>query len=199
SGESFAGLFLKRGIEQDFLFVAAEAPYALAIGDRVGYGWYLRSPDVDRPTSLHSQRLAMQYVIKVLEAVRRDYLIDERNIFLMGFSQGAGMASSVGMRRPRAFRGVIPIGGWFSPGEYTAEEVERAAKHGRFLVCHSPEDQAVPFKFATEAEKFLKEKGIAHRLVRYQGGHTLPKDLLTKVVTWMKDPELSPAPEPEKR
>ncbi|MHC4225332.1 MAG: TPR end-of-group domain-containing protein [Planctomycetota bacterium] len=199
SGESFAGLFVKRGIQQDFLFVAAEAPYALAIGDRVGYGWYLRSPEVDRPTSLHSQRLAMHYVMKVLEAVRQNYLIDERSIFLMGYSQGAGIASSVGMRQPQVFRGVIPIGGWFSPGEYTSTEVARAVGHGRFLVCHSPDDKVVPFKFASEAVKFLGEKGIAHRLIRYPGGHSLPKDLLTKIVTWMKDPTLNPAPEPEKR
>jgi phospholipase/carboxylesterase len=195
NGESFAGLFGKREIAQDFLFVVAPAPYALNVGGRVGYSWHLRGPEVETAVALHSHRYAMHYVLKVLEAVRRDYLVDERNVFLMGFSQGAGLAASVGMRQPGLFKGVIPIGGWFEPAEFTEAELEGAAKRGRFLICHSPEDQVVPFDTSRRAASFLAEHDIPFRLVRYQGGHTLPKDLMESIAAWMRNPTISAAKE----
>jgi phospholipase/carboxylesterase len=187
--ENFAALFEKRGIERDFLYCAVQAPYAFLPGARVGYSWGIRDEGASRALSLRSHRLSIRLVLRVLEALRREYPIDERNVFLMGFSQGAGMAFCIGMKHPEKFRGVIPVGGWLDPGEYSATEVARARKLGNFLVCHSPEDRMVPFDSAEEAKIFLAESGISHRLLSYPGGHSLPEDLLEQIVRWMKAPE----------
>jgi phospholipase/carboxylesterase len=188
NGESFATLFARRKLEVPFLYCVAQAPYAFAPGSRIGYSWSLRGPGVPVKASMLSHRLASSYVLDVLAAVKREYPVDERNVFLMGFSQGAGMAFSVGLKHPEQFRGVIPIGGWLDPGEHLPAAAERAAKHGRFLVCHSPEDRVVPFSSCETAEEFLKRHGIEHRILRYEGGHTVPKALLEQVTSWIAEP-----------
>jgi phospholipase/carboxylesterase len=187
SAERFAPLFLRREIEQPFLYCAPEAHYPFHTGDRVGYSWVLRGPEVGTSPYIRSGELSARYVLEVLEAVKREYRVDERNIFVLGFSQGAGLAFELGMRNPGLFRGVIPIGGWLDPAAYTRAQAESAAEN-LFLVCHSPEDRVVKWERCEEALAFLDEKEIPHRLVRYPGGHTLPAELIREVAAWIQEP-----------
>ncbi len=186
-GENFAGLFTRRGLVQDFLFCVPQAPYAFSSGPRFGYSWTRGVPE-RRGSGTLSLRLSEKYVLAALRAVKREYPVDERRVFLLGFSQGAGMAFSIGMRHPDLFRGVIPVGGWLDPGEFSRATVGRAAKEGLFLVCHSPEDRVVPVKAAEKAVEFLAEGHIPFRFLRYEGGHSLPVELLNRILVWMKSP-----------
>ena len=104
-------------------------------------------------------------------------------------SVAAGMAFQIGMKHPGAFRGVIPVGGWLEPAEYTADEAGRARKQANFLLCHSPADRVVTFESAEKAVAFLAEESIPHQLHRYEGGHSIPKDLAEMIVDWMKAPD----------
>jgi len=189
NAENFVSLFRKRGIEGRFLFAVPDAPYPFPAGSRgVGFNWHLQPPKGKSAVGLRAHAMNVQFVLEVLEAVKRNYLVDERKVFLMGFSQGAGMTISVGLTRPDRFRGLIPIGGWSQPGEHSEASLTAAAKHTRFLVCHSPEDRVVPFGNAGKTVKFLSDAGISNDLVEYAGGHTLPKDVLEKVVAWIEKP-----------
>jgi len=188
SAENFASLFLRRGIEQPFLFCAPESHYPFHTGRGVGYSWLLRGPEIDTACYIRSGDLTAAYVLEVLEAVKREYLVDERNIFVLGFSQGAGLAFALGMENPGLFRGVIPIGGWLDPAAYSTAQAAEAEEGTLFLVCHSPEDRVVKWEACEKALAFLDEEGIPHRLVRYPGGHTLPEDLMAKIAAWIQDP-----------
>ena len=126
-------------------------------------------------------------MIDVLEAVKKEVSVDETRVFLSGFSQGGGMTLSVGLAHPDLFRGLIPIGGWMSIGEHTRKELQKAAKSTRILMCHSPEDRIVEFARAEEAIAHLHEYGVPSQLIQYDGGHTVPKAVLEKMVEWMKE------------
>jgi phospholipase/carboxylesterase len=188
TSENFAGLFIRRGLEQPFLYCVAQAPYAFQVGTDLGYSWGVDAPETPTPTALAAQRLSRQYVLDVLEAVTRHYRVDESQVFLLGFSQGAAQAFDVGMHAPQRFRGVIPVGGWLEPGAYSPGEIRQARRHGRFLICHSPEDRRVEFEACTGAAAFLSEHEIDHAVLTYQGGHSLPEDLLRDVLRWIADP-----------
>jgi phospholipase/carboxylesterase len=188
NAESFATMFQRRGIDVPFLFAVPEAPYPYGVrASKIGYSWTNHDPEAGLIEGMNSHRLTEKYVLDVLAAVKRHYLVDERKVFLMGFSQGAGMTFSVGMDHPDLFRGLIPIGGWCDPGEHTKAVVRKAARDANFLVCHSPDDRVVPFREAERALTFLTASEITHRLIRYEGGHTLPKDLMEEVVAWVKE------------
>lgn len=187
NGENFARLFAARGLETGFFFCVPQAPYAFSPGERLGYSWTREGEGLPEGAGRQSYRLSREYVLSVIDEVRRQYPIDERRVFLLGFSQGAGLAFSLGLHHPDRFRGVIPIGGWCDPAEYTAAEAE-AARTGLFLVCHSPEDRMVPFEAAEGAVHFLAEEDIPHRFLQYEGGHSLPRALMEEVQAWMEDP-----------
>jgi len=189
SAESFVRLFTRLDEPVPFLYCAPQAPYAFGGGGRVGYSWSLRDPGTGTAAQLRSRLLAERYVLDVLAAVKREHRVDERRVFLLGFSQGAGMAFTIGLKHPDLFRGVIPVGGWSDPGEHRPAALDRAARHGQFLVCHSPEDRVVPFSSCETAAKLLRDHDVPHRVLRYEGGHSMPKGLVKRIVAWIEKPE----------
>lgn len=189
---NFAALFRRRSLPQPFLFVTVETPYAFPAGPRgLGYSW--TKEGISPGVAEESAKLCAELVIRVIEDVKRNHRIDERKVYLLGFSQGAGLAFRVGIAHPELFAGVIPVGGWFDAGAHTPEELRHAARHGAgpFLVCHSPGDRVVPFASATEAAAELAKLELGYELVEYEGGHSLPAALLTRITDWMDLP--SPA------
>jgi phospholipase/carboxylesterase len=185
----FVRLFNRIEKPVPFLYCVPQAPYAFGGGSRLGYSWSLRDPGAGTAAQLRSRLLAERYVLDVLAAVKREYRVDERRVFLLGFSQGAGMAFTIGLKHPEIFRGVIPVGGWSDPGEHRPADLDRVARHGQFLVCHSPEDRVVTFSRCETAEKLLREHEIPHRVLRYEGGHSMPRELLERIVAWIEKPE----------
>jgi len=186
--ENFVRLFARRGITGRFLFAVPDAPHPMPAGSRgVGYSWYFRSPEGGTADGIRSHALNVKFVLDVLDAVKKHYRVDERKVFLMGFSQGAGMTLSVGLARPDLFRGLIPIGGWAQPGEHSEAALLAVAEEAtRVLICHSPEDRVVPFEGAEKAAELLTNAGIRNRLVEYDGGHTVSKAVLSEIVTWIE-------------
>ena len=72
-------------------------------------------------------------MLKTLETVRAAYSVDDQNIFLAGFSQGAYLAFWTGFRHPGVFRGTVSIAGWANAGDFTAEETAAAKGPGARL------------------------------------------------------------------
>jgi phospholipase/carboxylesterase len=187
NADSFARMFSQREIPHTFLWCVVRAPYAFPSEDPIGYSWSFTMPGTDWALAARSEKLASDLVLQAIEAVKREFPVDERNVFLLGFSQGAGLAFSIGLDHPALFRGVIPIGGWLDPAAHDRAKIEKARK-GLFLVCHSPEDRMVPYESATKAVEFLAEHRIPHAQFDYEGGHSVPKDLLGRIVAWVADP-----------
>jgi phospholipase/carboxylesterase len=154
----------------------------------------------ERPAGIASHRLTERYVLEVLETVKRNYNVDERNVFLMGFSQGASQAFSIGLKHPEVFRGIIPIGGWCDDAEHPPARLARAREHGLVLICHSPDDRRVEWEACEKATAFLKTAGVAHAVLRYPGGHRIPTELTRAIAAWIAKPgptapELPASPE----
>jgi phospholipase/carboxylesterase len=185
TAENFVTLFRRRNLDVPFLFVVPEAPYVFSAGNRPGYSWGLRNEDAKMADGLRAHELTKRYVLDVVRAVKQRYLVDETEVYLLGFSQGAGLTLSLGLEHPELFRGLIPIGGWLVKGEHSRGELKAAARLTRVLVCHSPEDRMVPFDSAENAVKILREAGVEYRLERYEGGHSLPKSILSEVIGWI--------------
>lgn len=183
--ETFAQLFKGNAVPQPFFFCTPEAPYGAAGGREADFVWFKPETGERRRPAALQRKLANEYVLAVLEAVLKAYPVDPRRVFLMGFSQGGFLAYTVGLKNPELFAGVIPIGTWLDPTDFTPEEMKRAAAHTRVLICHSPDDLRVAPSEARAASTFLQKYGVPHELVRYSGGHALTAEVARKVADWV--------------
>ncbi len=188
NADNFAALFARRGVEAPFLYCVVQAPYAFRAGEKPGFSWTAEGRGVGYPEMRRSEEHSEALVLAAIEAVKREYPVDETRVYLLGFSQGAGLAYRIGLRHPQEFRGVVPIGGWLDPQAYPPAVLEAAARM-RFLLCHSPEDRMVPIEAAERARALLEAQDITHEYFPYEGGHTIPKSVLDRVIAFMDLPK----------
>ena len=164
-----------------FLVCLVEGQYAARDGLGQGSVHFLAKPGPGRKPEEETLRLAEDYVLAAVEAVRRQYLVQPRQTFLAGFSQGAMLTYSLGLRHGDRFRGFIPIA-----GTVVGELPAKATKGGAWLVFHSPTDAAVTEADHRKAIETLGRLGIEAEVQRYEGGHVVPPAVVTQMVAWMK-------------
>ncbi len=184
AGDTALGMleFGKAFAAQGFLVGLVEGQYPVRDGMFPGGALhYLTKPGAARAPEEETLRLAEDYVLAAVETVRKRYPVHPGKVFLTGFSQGAMLAYSLGLRHGDRFRGVVPIGGRIV-GELPAKPV----KGGAWLVCHSPADTAVSDAEHGKSMQVLGGFGIQPEQQRYEGGHVIPPALVARIGSWLK-------------
>jgi predicted esterase len=194
SADTVASLFKATGSAQPFFFCVPEAPYAVPSGRELSYVWFRPGSGQRRSPPALQRKLGDEYVLAVLDAVLTAYPVDPKRVFLMGFSQGGFLAYTAGLKHAELFAGVIPIGTWLDPADFTAEEMKLAAAHTKFLILHSPDDLTVAAGEARASAAFLAKHGVPHEFVPYAGGHVLNAEIAQRIAAWVTASSPGPTP-----
>ncbi len=178
--KSFARLYERAGNPQ-LIFVCLQAPYAFGAGRDLGYSWSTWNKD-DSTVGLRSSKASGDFVADAARKLSARYKTD--GTWLLGFSQGCGMAYRTGIAHHGLFKGIICFGGGldttnFGPDDYTA------AKGLKVFASHGKEDRVVEYKYGSTTRDFLKRKGYNITFVDFKGGHAVPEEPLKQAVKWM--------------
>lgn len=120
--------------------------------------------------------LADTIVMKALEAAKSKHKIDEKQIVISGFSEGASMTYALALRHGDTFCGAIPIAGRLSDPIAGWDDVKKR-KLPRFVIMVGDKDQEDTVKNNREAEKKLEEAGAKAKLKVFPGvGHAFPEE-----------------------
>jgi predicted esterase len=133
---------------------------------RIGYAWYVFNGDQDLLRESMDQ--ARAYVFRLAEMARRS-LRPER-IALLGFSQGAYLASYAALSRPREFASLV-----CSCGRPKVEFVEdlTAARHQNVLVQRTLSDPSFSAELIARGVEPLRAAGLKVEERSYEGEHAL--------------------------
>lgn len=180
--EGFATLnqrFNKDGNE--LIFVALQAPYAWNSGmEEPGYSWGWGTGQYGLPAG--SWATSEDYVASAIEQLQMSHNISET--YLMGFSQGAFMTLSTGIRNHNLLTGLMPFGGGIEPANLTASEVE-AGNGLRVFIGHGGSDTVVPTEEGIAAYDTLVEAGFDATYYEFEGGHRVPEELTDAALEWI--------------
>ncbi len=100
--------------------------------------------------------------------------LEDKDLALVGFSQGTMMSLHVGLRRAAPCAGIIGYSGMLIDPDSLGSEI--AAKPP-VLLCHGQADDVVPFDFMPAALEVLRQAGVsAEGLARPGLGHGLDDD-----------------------
>ena len=184
NAENYATLWDAREMETSFIYVAMEAPYAFSLGKDIGYSWFLLMDHEKYPKEVQKAgEMTVMNVLEGLKLIKSEYKVG--NVYLTGFSQGAGLTFMTGLKNPELFKAIIPFGGWLDTDVVTEEDL-KGAKDLPVLIVHGNQDTMVEFKSGKEAEEVLKKHGYKVELFEFDGGHVLPKEGLAKLVEMVK-------------
>lgn len=103
-----------------------------------------------------------QYVLDLVEPhVRRG--VPPKRVFLVGYSQGGGVALAAALRAPRQVGGALLLSSW------VAEAVEPRSDPVRVHVFHGMEDPVVPVEAARRGCDTLQAAGLRTSFKAYPG------------------------------
>jgi len=115
--------------------------------------------------------------------------VDSAKVGIMGFSDGATYALSVGTANPELFSTIIA----FSPGPAF---IGRTSGSQRAFVSHGENDKVLPFATARGHVSRLRARKVEVMFEKFAGGHEVPKDIKEKAMAFFANPQAGP-PSPE--
>ena len=128
-----------------------------------GRTWARRKPS-DKETDVVNIETAM-------EALSSKTPVDRNRVTVMGFSDGASYALSIGMAYPKLFRTIVA----FSPGYAFAPA--RLDTSQRIFIAHSRRDRVLPADNTRQMVEALERAGFAPEMHWFNGGHEIDTDL----------------------
>ncbi|MGD2063774.1 MAG: PHB depolymerase family esterase [Nitrospirota bacterium] len=138
-----------------------------------GYSWY----DLGDPGKLRRDLDTAEHMVKrLIEEVVSEHHIDRKKMVLSGFSQGGRLSFYIGIRNPRLFAQIIPVGGYYMP-EALDPYIDRLGGL-KIRIVHGERDTVSPYDDIRQAYELLHSKGVDVTLTTHSGGHTCSIGLL---------------------
>jgi phospholipase/carboxylesterase len=137
-------------------FLSPNAPFPCELSP-LGFQWFGledRTPEM----MLGGTRLAAEILDRFLDAELAKRELGDRDLALVGFSQGTMMSLHAGPRRPNRIGGILGFSGSLIAPQLLAGEIR--SRPPVFLV-HGTADQVVPFGALAQAEQALRDAGIS--------------------------------------
>jgi len=172
----------KRFETMDFIYVVPQAPYPfLSNAGTVGYSWgYHTATDLLPP---RSWKMSQDYVGNVIEQMRSLYRISD--VYLLGFSQGAGMALAAGIANHNQVTGVIALSGWLEDEWLCSNELAHSSDL-RIFIAHGTRDAIIEIDNGRRAYEELLANGFDVTFHEFDGGHEVPEDVVYAAEQWMR-------------
>ena len=97
-----------------------------------------------------------------------------RNIFMLGFSQGACLAMEFIIKQEFSIGGIIPISGFIKNKSYFKKKENILSKDTAVLLIHGEKDHIIDMKESRIAFKLFMDLGYKTDLYIFKGGHKIP-------------------------
>jgi len=176
---------LRNFFPKNYIIISARAPYTLPHG---GYQWYTMT----QVGGIHDGNTAQlagsrKLIEKFITEATAKYQANSKEVYLMGFSQGAIMSYQVGLTAPAMLRGIGVLSGTIYPSLKPLIKKSDALKQLKIFVSHGNVDQVIPYDEGKAAAGYLTKLGLSPDFHRYPGmGHSISKDVLFDLVAWLK-------------
>lgn len=131
----------------------------------------------ETPEGMAQARLAAQSFVAGLG-------VPAEKLVLMGFSQGSMLAVDLAMRMEKSPAGVAVLSGTLVDVA-ALRELAGARKGMPFFQSHGSVDPILGFLQAIALEKELVGAGWKGKLLRFEGGHAIPGEVLEALGAWL--------------
>ena len=114
------------------------------------------------------------------------YPIDEKQLFLLGFSQGAILSMTLGLTLGQRIKGIVALSGYipaFVKEEYNIKPVDKLS----IFISHGEMDQVLPFEWGVANEEYFRELGADVTFRTYPVGHTVSVENHQDLIKWISE------------
>lgn len=162
-----------------FLVISVRAPRPFFDG----YCWYdFQTSGEPEPQSFTASLEALSQFVDELPS---QHPVDAARIYTLGFSQGALMAGSLLLTRPKVQAGTVMLSGYLPVNSGLA--IDTAGIAGRpVFMSHGTQDNIVPVAFGRAARDYLKRLGANVTYHEYPMAHQISAQTVTDLAAWLE-------------
>lgn len=157
-------------LTENAFIVSVQAPYQVP---PYGFAWYAISFDADMnkfsddTQAVKSRDLLVQFI----DELCTKYPIDQKDVNLIGFSQGAILSYALAVTYPEKVNKVVALSGYFNADIMQPKADLSVYNHLKIFGSHGTVDQVIPVEWARKASELLKSYAISFEYKEYPVGH----------------------------
>ena len=172
-----------RNLSPHFWMLAPRAPYPTEEG---GYSWRgLKNGTLGWPT-LTELRPAADALVRLVDNLSASTAVDASTFDVMGFSQGAALASLLCLMYPQRVRKAAILSGFVPDG--MDDLIARRPLSGKSIfVAHGTNDGLVPLERAQLSMQKLEQAGAQVNFCEAEVGHKVSADCLRGLQAYFGD------------
>lgn len=171
-------------LPDNFLVISARGPLTLGPDS---FAWFQVNFTSGYPQINEQQaETARITILDFIERLKEEHDFDDKQVYLMGFSQGGIMSYSVALTEPEKIKGIAVMSGRLLPEVKPLIADEKRLEKLKVFISHGKQDAVLHFPFATDAVAYLQSKGIKPDFHQYDEGHTINKQMFDDVNLWLK-------------
>ena len=171
-------------LPEKYLVISARAPITLGGNS---FAWYQVDFSTGKPVfNFEQEESSRNTIIEFIEHLKKKFSLNEKEIYLCGFSQGAIMSYSVALTRPDLVKGIAVMSGRLleeiKPNVASKEKLQ----HLKIFISHGLNDNTLPVQYARTADIYLKSLNIHPTFREYQASHEINNVMLGDLINWLK-------------
>ena len=172
-------------LDKRFLIISVRATNTLGPGS---YAWFevdfTSQGPVINPQQEEASRKAL---ISFLKEAITTYGADPKQVYLMGFSQGAIMSASIALTQPELVTGAVLMSGRILPEIRPLIAPGKELSGFPFLVVHGTADMVLPITYGRASRELLSSLPVDLTYHEYPMGHEVNQESLSDVTTWLTE------------
>lgn len=178
-------------VELDWVF--PDGHIAVPLGPMSGRAWFpIDMAELEKAIQSGQHRVfadkcpeeflqALDKLQTFLEHLSHQY----ENVILGGFSQGAMLASHLGMRNEKVKAMIL-----FSSTLLAKELLQKFMRQIPFFQSHGTVDPLLGFEQAQKLYELFSQHGLKGEFVSFNGGHEIPMPVINKLNSWLGELQL---------
>ena len=173
-------------LPEEYYIISARAPYDMQYG---AFAWYAINFDADENKfSDHDQaKISRDLIAGFIDELIANYPIDETQIALVGFSQGAILSYAVALSYPEKVQKVVAMSGYLNLEIMADDYLKNNFTNLKIFASHGTVDQVIPVEWARKTPAILENLGINITYKEYPVGHGVAPQNFYDFKNWLQE------------
>ena len=168
---------------KNFVVASIQAPHQhyrpTNDGFKVGFGW------LTDHKSAESIQLHHEFVLRLIENLAAQNLIDKTQIYLFGFSQACALNFRFAFTNPDAARGIVGVCGGI-PSDLETNEIYGGLA-ADVLYLYGDTDEFYPLEKFQNFERQLQDRLPNFQAKSYRAKHEITNEMRADIKTWLRE------------
>ncbi|WP_179344841.1 alpha/beta hydrolase [Winogradskyella ursingii] len=171
-------------LPEELFIISLRAPYPM---QPFGNAWYAINFDAEKGkwSDDEQAKASVEKISSFIDYACDKYPVDDKNVNLLGFSQGTILSYAVALTHPKKVKNIVALSGYINEN-IIPKSLSESVSNLNFFCSHGSVDQVIPVDWARKAPEFLEAHNIDHEYSEYPVGHGVAPQNFYDLKDWLK-------------